>query len=157
MSTFKRRLQSYGACEEAVDWVGERTQHEAWAECERADWMLWLLFTRAGEPGWPTIQTAYLCACDCAETALKYVPPGEDRPRLAIAARRKWCRGEATDAEVTAARAAAWAAAGDAARDAAWAARDAAWAAAGDAAYKQMCELIRQRVPALAGGKEGVK
>jgi hypothetical protein len=97
--------------------------------------MLWLLFTRAGEPGWPTIQTAYLCACDCAETALKYVPPGEDRPRLAIAARRKWCRGEATDAEVTAAR-------------------DAAGAAAGDAAYKQMCELIRQRVPSLAGGKE---
>ena len=127
MSTFKRRLQSYGACEDAVEWVGERTLAQAWAECERADWMLWLLFQRSGQRGWPTIQTAYLCACDCAETALRYVQPGEDCPRLAIETRRRWCRGEATDAEVAAARA---------------------------AAHKQMCGLIRQRIPALAGGKE---
>ena len=148
MSTFKRRLQSYGACGSAVEWVGKRTLAQAWAECERADWMLWLLFKRSGKRGWPTIQTAYLCACDCAETALRYVQPGEDCPRLAIETRRRWCRGEATDAEVAAAGSSAWAA-GSSARDAASAAR----AAARDAAHKQMCGLIRQRIPTLAGGK----
>ena len=31
-----------GACEEVREWVGGRTLSEAWAECERPDWMLWL-------------------------------------------------------------------------------------------------------------------
>ena len=47
----------------------------------------------------------------------------------ALRVKALWIRGKATDAELAAARDAAWAA-----RDAAWAARDAAWAAARDAA-----------------------
>ena len=31
-----------GACGEAREWVGARTLEQAWAECERPDWMLWL-------------------------------------------------------------------------------------------------------------------
>jgi hypothetical protein len=42
-------------------------------------------------------------ACDCARTALRYVPGGEDRPRLAIETAEAWCRGEATEQEVCAA------------------------------------------------------
>ena len=164
---FANYLVRIGACAEAVEWVGARTRAQALRDCERADWMLWLLFTEAGQPGRPTIQTAYLCTCDCAETALRYVPAGEDRPRLAIEARRRWCAGEATDAEVdaagaaasdaaeAAARAAAVAAAKsadwDAASDAAWAAaRAATTAAAGNAAWsaahKRMANLIRARL-----------
>uniref|UniRef100_A0A6M3J9T7 Uncharacterized protein n=1 Tax=viral metagenome TaxID=1070528 RepID=A0A6M3J9T7_9ZZZZ len=93
-----------------------------------------------------------LFACDCAEWSL-----GRERdagheldPRswAAVEVARRYARGEATDEELTAARAAAWAAAwaaaGNSARAAAWdsarnpartAARDSAWAAARAAAW----------------------
>ena len=95
--------------------------------------MLWFAF-RVGAKRKDMI----LAACACAERALRFVPKGEDRPRLAIEAARtaantntKANRAAAEAAALAAARAAAWAAAGAAA----WAAAgDAARAAAGDAA-----------------------
>ena len=66
-------------------------------------------------------------ACRCAEYALSFVESPDPRSIAAIEAKRKWLRGEITDAELYAAMAAAR----DAARDAAWyAASDAAWYAA---------------------------
>jgi len=89
---------------------------------------------------------ARLLACDYAEHVLRIFEtryPDDYRPREAIAVSRRYARGEATDAELSAARdaardvGAAWNAA-EAARDAAWnaaeAARDAAWYAARSAA-----------------------
>ena len=99
-----------------------------------------------------------LFAADCAEHVLPIFEkeyPGDDRPRKAIEAARRFADGEASPEEMWAAGAAAWAASdsgayvaaawaaaraaasdsGDAfgdARDAAWAARDAAAAAAVD-------------------------
>ena len=94
-------------------------------------------------------------ACRCAEYVLSFVASPDPRSIAAIEAKRKWLRGEITDAELdsardaamyaaryavlAAARDAAWAAARAAARDAAWdvardAARDAAWDVARDAA-----------------------
>ena len=70
-------------------------------------------------------------ACVCAERALSRVGNPDSRSIAAIAAKRAWMRGEITDAELAAARDAAWVAARAAARDAAW---DATWAAAWDAA-----------------------
>jgi len=86
--------------------------------------------------------TARIFACDCAEHVLYLYEswnPDDPRPRETIATCRRYADGKATDAELAAAGAAAWAAA-TAARDAAWAAagaaaRDAAWAAAGAAAW----------------------
>lgn len=82
--------------------------------------------------------TLHEFACWCAEDALRTAKVEDVRFWNAIETKRKWLRGEATDAEL----AAAWDAAGDAAsaaRAAAWAAawaaaRAAARAAAGDAA-----------------------
>ena len=82
-------------------------------------------------------------ACRFAEVHLsKYEDkyPGDDRPRAAIAAKRKWLRGEITNKQLSAARSAAWSAADSAARSAAdsaaWsAARSAAWSAADSAAW----------------------
>ena len=71
-------------------------------------------------------------ACDYAEQALKYVPEGEPRPADCARTVRLWLEGEATLAEVKAARAAAGAAA-DAAGAATLAEVKAAWAAAGAA------------------------
>ena len=72
-------------------------------------------------------------ACRCAEYALTFVREPDSRSIAAIEAKRKWLRGEISNDDLTAARAAAWdaarAAAWDAACDANAAAWDAAWAA----------------------------
>lgn len=70
-------------------------------------------------------------ACRCAERALRRVENPDPRSVRAIEVKRAWIRGEATDDELEAARAAALDAAEDAARAAAW---NAAHAAAGVAA-----------------------
>jgi hypothetical protein len=83
--------------------------------------MLWLLEHR---PRLATKRQIVIIACDIAEMALKYVPAGENRPRLAIEAARAYIDKKITREQL------------NAARDAAWAAGAAAWdagAAAGDA------------------------
>ena len=75
-------------------------------------------------------------ACRCAEYALSFVESPDSRSIAAIEAKRKWLRGEITDAELHAAQDAAWDAACDVAQDAATtAAQDAAMTAACDAAW----------------------
>ncbi len=166
---FIAKLQELDACGDAVKWVGDRDLKTAWEQCERVDWMLWLAYKL--ELG--TRAERIHVTCDCAETALQYVSAGEERPRLAILAARKYADNPteenraaawAAGAAGAAARDAAWAAwdaawaAGDAARAAAWAAGaaaraaagDAAWAAAGDAAWAaahlHMCKIIRDKI-----------
>lgn len=75
-------------------------------------------------------------SCRCAEDALSRIDIPDPRSINAIAVKRRWIAGEATDDELAEAQAAAWAAARDTravARDtaeaAAWAAWDAAQAA----------------------------
>jgi hypothetical protein len=81
------------ACPEAMDLVRDTDlpPYRLWKTCSRGDWLLWL----AVEAGVDRRQ-AILAACDCAETALKYVPDREDRPRTAIETARAWCEGRAT-------------------------------------------------------------
>lgn len=90
---------------------------------------------------------ARLLACDYAEHVLRIFEtryPDDYRPREAIAVSRRYARGEATDAELSAARDAAWYAAGIVARAAARAdARTVAWAAAGDAARSAAGDAAR--------------
>jgi len=126
---FTEKLESMHACSEAVEWVAHRGIIKAWRECPRGDWMLWL----AGRLDIDR-KLLVLAACDCAETALQYVPDGEDRPAKCIQVTRNWCNGTATIDEVRAARRDAAAAYADAADAAAYAAAYAA-AAADDAAY----------------------
>ncbi len=38
----KQKLEEFDACADAVEWTGERTLKQAWEECPRGDWMLWL-------------------------------------------------------------------------------------------------------------------
>jgi immunity protein 5 of polymorphic toxin system len=131
--TFRRLLKKLGACEEALEWSKDKDLKTVWETCERGDWLLWLCGYMADKPGWPTRQQLVLAACACAETALKYVPEGELRPKQAIDAARRWANGQCTIEEVReaaeAAAEAAWAAAEAAAEAAAWAAARAAWAA----------------------------
>ena len=125
-------LNRLRACKEAVEWTDGKDLKTAWETCEHADWMLWLCARMIGKEGWPIHQQVVLAACACAETALKYVPKDELRPKQAIVVARKWANGQASLDEVkAAAKAAAWAA--EAAWAEAWAAAEAAeaaWAAA---------------------------
>lgn len=41
--TLAEQLDGLLACDEAICWVGNRTLAQAWRECERSDWMMWLL------------------------------------------------------------------------------------------------------------------
>ena len=99
-------------------------------------------------------------ACRCAEYALSFVESPDPRSIAAIEAKRKWLRGEITDAELDAARVIArviaqdvawaaarnvvWSAANDAALDIACAARVAASRAARDAAREHEVEILRE-------------
>ena len=124
---FVAKLKELEACQDAVDFVfkNKYTMKQAWDNCVRADWMLWLAYKM--EIG--TKQERTHATCDCAATALKYVPKGEDRPRLAIEAARAYADNPSEDS-----------------LSKLNAAGDAAWAAAGAAAYKEMCVLIRKRI-----------
>ena len=130
---FSQLLRKIGACAEACEWAKGKSLAGAWEQCERGDWLLWLCGRMVDTEGWPTRKELVLAACACAETALKYVKAGEDRPRIAIETARKLVRGEATFQEVRDAAAAAAYAAYAAAAAAAAAAYDAA--AAANAAY----------------------
>ena len=107
---FRDELERLHACEEAVDWVAGRDLATAWRECPRADWMLWLLGSMVGRPGWPGRSEHILAVCACARTALQYVPADEARPLQAIEAAERYAR-EATPAAASAAASAASAAA----------------------------------------------
>ena len=86
-------------------------------------------------PRWLAIldrRLAVWAACVCAREALRFVPEGEHRPRVAIETTERWLAGAATTEEVEEARQQAWrasATAATAARAAAYAAY-AAYAAA---------------------------
>mgnify|MGYP000852756877 CR=1 FL=1 len=175
---FKDKLTKMKACSDAVAWVGNRSLKKAWAECEYADWMMWLCGEMADRPGWSTHQELVLVACWGARGAQKYWTDESDtRPMDAIKAAKRWAKnpsdkneaaawaagdavwGAAWGAALDTERAAAWAAEGaaSAAARAAWAAGAAAWAAgaAGAAAWaagaaaraaqnKKMCDHIRK-------------
>ena len=119
-------LVRLNACEEAVEWC--QTQPDlatAWATCERADWMLWLLEHTEPEAGTGDHRKLVGCSAEIARTVLhlfENARPGDSRVRACL----DFCDRYAAEA----AEAAAWGA-GDA-RAAAWAAEAAvraAWAA----------------------------
>jgi hypothetical protein len=139
------KLIELDTCSPAVTWAAAQTTYaEAWENCERGDWLLWLagrlevdqkLLVKAG--------------CACARTALQYVPKGEERPRIAIETAEAWAEGRATLSQVraAAAAAAAWAASASASAWAAWAASASAAAstaaAEASAASREHAALVR--------------
>jgi hypothetical protein len=130
------KLEKLNACSSALRWVSEqKNQQQAWDDCKRGDWMLWLLGRLSGEPESNKRQKLVLTACECARLSLHLVEDGEDRPRIAIETAEKWTRGKATIDEVGKAAAdAAYAYAADDDAAAAAAAAYAAYAAAAAAA-----------------------
>lgn len=162
------QIKAIGACTDALAWLKEQTSAtQAWRDCHRGDWMLWMIGRVAGgKPERAARKKLVLTACKCARLALKYVEKGEDRPRKAILTAERWARGKATIKEVraaadaadavsaadaaaaaaAAATAYATAAAADAA-DAAYAARAAAYAAARAKTLAECADIVRRAYP----------
>lgn len=133
--TAKNRILALRPCGEAREWLAsKKDMRRAWRACPRADWLLWLAVRASVDR-----KIVVMTACAVARTALRFVPAGEDRPRLAIETTEAWCRGEATIGQVRAAalRIPASAAADASAASAAAAAAAYAAAAAADAARTQ--------------------
>jgi hypothetical protein len=83
-------LKKLGACRKAIDAAGKyTTSQKLWDDCNRGDWMLWLIARTQHDR-----KQLVLAACACARLSLKYVPAGEDRPRIAIETAEKWARDE---------------------------------------------------------------
>ena len=152
------KLIKLKACPEAIEWASEqKNQKQAWNDCERGDWMLWLLGKLSGKPESQKRKKLVLAACECSRLSLKYIQKDEKRPLIAIETAEKWAKGNATIEEVkkaaTAASAAATTAASAAA--AAYAAYAASYAAAAAASYaaaeketlKQCAIIVRKHYP----------
>lgn len=172
-------LRRLGACDDAIAWLRERscaveperrTAEAAWMDCERSDWLVWIVTQ-------PAVRKAVgdrvlrLIACDCAERVLplyERAHPGDPRPRRAIEVSRRYADGLASLNELREARRrAAYTAADSAAASyddaacaacaaaisAARAAADSAAASYADAyaAYaaerRAQAEIVRRRVP----------
>ena len=128
-----------GACKEGWKAVeGYSTWQDFWENCERGDWLLWVLGKKAGEPWSIERRKLVGTACKCARLAWEWMP---EKSRNVLVVFECWARGKEisqTDLQVAAADAAAAAyeaAEAKDAADAAYAAYDAAEAydAAADA------------------------
>ena len=160
-------LKKLNACNEAVEWAKDYpTLQQAWNNCERGDWMLWLAGKQSGTPETKSRKKLVLAACKCARLSLKHVPKGERRPIKAIQTAEKWANGDssitlqdvrnAADAAAYAAYAAAYAAYAADAAAAAAADTAAAAAYAADAAadarskvLKKCADIVRKDYPKI--------
>jgi len=154
--TIGEQIAHLGPCEDAVEWLGGKTDWQAaWDTCPRGDWLLWL-YSRLTkrEAGDETHRTLVRIACACARTRLSGMPAGELRPLRAVELAERWAAGEdvprralrdaADAADVAAAYAAATATAAAHAAYAADAADAAAYITTHAAAH---AAIVRKHIP----------
>jgi hypothetical protein len=101
---FLTHLKRIGACNEAIDWVKEHggTATECWNDCERGDWMAWLIAYDAKKLHITKRQLVGALA-DCAALSLKHYEaeyPHDKRMQECINICRRYAEGKATDKEL---------------------------------------------------------
>ena len=163
--TLREYAKQKGACAEGLKWLGDRNLQQMWNECQRSDWMAWLLEQLGYNDErvlrlyacWCVRQVWHLLTDECSRTAVevaeRFAVGEATRDELGAAADAAWgaARAAADAARAAAARAAAaWDAAADAARAAAAraaAARDAAADAVRAAAWARQAGHLREVIP----------
>lgn len=88
----QKRLAGLGACDDALTWIGNRTLSRAWAECERADWMLWIASRLDGRCGWPDLTVVVRAACSCAAASAAASAAAEAGSAAEAAEHRAMCK-----------------------------------------------------------------
>jgi hypothetical protein len=95
------KLKKLNPCSEALKWVQKQdSNQQAWNDCKRGDWMLWLIGKLSGEPKSKTRKKLVLAACECARLSLELIPENEKRSLIAIEIAEKWTRGESSIEDV---------------------------------------------------------
>lgn len=137
---FKDYLVGVDACKIAREWNAGRTLSQCWKDCERGDWMLWLM----KRSNMCDLRTLTLAKARCAELAKPYMK--DQRSLAALQSAFDFANGLITEDELRTASAAAYAAYAAAAAHAAHAASDAAYAAAAHAAAyaAKRIEILKQ-------------
>jgi len=135
---FNNYLKNADACERAIDWSNGKSLREAWEQCERGDWLLWLYSNLFPE----NKRQITLAKGLCAKTVYGLMTDKRSRDAVDVAIR--FGRNEAEEKELAAAAASAAdaypAAAATATAYASYpAAADAAAAYAADAADNAAC------------------
>jgi hypothetical protein len=97
----KNILNELRACEESVEWVGDRTPEQAYNECPRGDWLLWL-FQRTNPEN---LQLLVLATGHCANTVRNLMT--DSRSTNAVDVAIAFGEGRASREELDAARVAA--------------------------------------------------
>ena len=91
MKHWSNKLLALDACQEAIDWAKRQpTLVRAWKNCERGDWMLWLLAIKCKSK--TTHRQIVLAARGWARLALRFIPPTGKRPLHAIEATEAWTK-----------------------------------------------------------------
>ena len=71
MKHWTEKLTAVGACHDAVAWARwHDTLEDAWAACDRGDWMLWLAGRVSGASGSESRRLVARAAAACARLAL---------------------------------------------------------------------------------------
>ena len=167
MNILQTKLKELDACDDAIEWAKDYDNlQQAWDNCQRGDWMIWLI----NKMEWSNDKDLRLMAVAFARQVQHLM--NDQRSINALDVAQRYANGEATVDELRAARDAAWAAwaaaeaawaawaAAEAARAAAWAAEAAeaaeaaawaAWAAAeaAEAAGADQANIIRQYLPTV--------
>jgi len=127
--SLRKKLLNINACEEGMKWLADQTAEDAWATCQRSDWMLWIA-SRCGVD----LQTITLTKVRCARLVQHLMTDQRSLDALDVAeqfalgnATRKQLAVAATDAANATVAADTYAAT--------YAATDAAYSAAFHAAY----------------------
>lgn len=90
-------LDGLEACQPAIDWCEGKTAEEAWAVCERGDWMFWLCAkATAGDR-----RRLVSCACDCLRAAMQEIS-GKDcsRPWHNLGVVERWLSSQQVAVEM---------------------------------------------------------
>jgi len=132
MQDLAAKIDHLRPCYDAREWLSQQTDpQQAWNDCPRGDWMLWLIGKHIKSEPWSDDRKPFLACClDCAATVSHLWPAATAE---AVAALRQWIAGECDVETAKMARLKLWSAAAAAAAYAAYAAD--ADAAAADAAH----------------------
>ena len=161
--SLRKKLLKIKACQDGVEWLADQTAEDAWATCQRGDWMLWV-GSRCGVDFQTITLTKVKCArlvqhlmqdqrsLDALDIAEQFALGNATREQIAAAyddAAAAAAAAYAADANASAAAAAANAAADAAnaayaAAYAAYAAAYAAYAADANAAYAAREKILAQ-------------
>ena len=116
--SLRKNLLKINACGEGMEWLADQTAEDAWATCQRGDWMLWV-GSRCGVD----LQTITLTKVKCARLVQHLMQDQRSLDALDVA--EQFALGNATRKQLAAAASTAGHASYDAAADA-YAAADAA-------------------------------